>query len=344
MRYFFKLFFIFFFLSSYAVAAKLIIEPDAGRAPLLSAINNAKSSVDLVMYGLTDESFITALIQAKNSGKKINILLEPEPYKSENENARAIRTLRSENISLYWPDKKFKLVHQKTFLFDNQTAIVMTFNLTHSSFSRERNFALILTDPSEVSEIKRVFDADRMQKNVTVSDPHLLWSPDNSREKILQLIEGAHSEIKIYAQDITDYTIIGTLAKMARKGIDVKIILSITPEKLRSKKFAFLKKAGVVVHNSQHYYIHAKVIIVDQKRAILGSINFTKPSLNDNRELSVLTEQTDIVNQLMNTFDKDWRDTNKIRYRQNQSWPTKRLLQQVNRFYYHARHAWANGF
>ena len=329
---FFKLFFIFFFLSSYVFADKLIVEPDAGRTPLLSAINNAKLSIDLAMYGFTDESFINALIQAKHHGKKINILLEPDPYKSENENARAIRELRRENIDLYWPDKKFKLVHQKTFIFDDQTAIVMTFNLTHSSFSRERNFALLLTDPTEVAEIKRVFAADCSQKNITVTDPHLLWSPDNSREKMLKLIESAHSEIKIYAQDITDYKMIGALAKMARNGIDVKILLSISPEKLASKKFSYLKKAGIVIHNSRHYYIHAKVIIVDQKCAVLGSINFTKPSLDDNRELSVLTEDGQIVKQLTETFDKDWQDTDRT------SWPTKRLLQQVNRFYYHARH------
>ncbi len=45
----------------------LIIEPDAGPEPILKAIQHAKSSIDLVMYGFTDERFIQALIQAKSA-------------------------------------------------------------------------------------------------------------------------------------------------------------------------------------------------------------------------------------------------------------------------------------
>src|SRR5438445_5240498 len=98
MHRYLKLFFILFFFStiflSKSFADELIIEPDAGRAPLLNAIQNAKSSIDLVMYGFTDEAFINALIQAKNTGKKISVLLESHPYKAEDENTRAIRQLR----------------------------------------------------------------------------------------------------------------------------------------------------------------------------------------------------------------------------------------------------------
>jgi|SRR5579872_2610534 len=300
------LFLFFFFFSSYSFADQLIIEPDAGRAPLLNAIKNTKSSVDLVMYGFTDKKFMTALIHAKNQGKKIAVLLEPTPYQSENENNRIIHQLRAENINLQWPDKTFQLIHQKTFILDNTTAIVMTFNLTHGSFTHERNFALILTNPDEVREIKQVFDADYLHKKISVSNANLVWSPDNSREKILQFIQSAHSNIHIYAQDITDYQIIGALAKAARAGKDVKILLSVSPEKLQSGKFSFLKKAGVIIHNSDHYYIHAKVMIVDHQRALSGSINFTKPSIDDNRELSVITKDREVVKQLDDTFDNDF--------------------------------------
>ncbi len=287
---------------------ELIIEPEAGRAPLLNAIEHATSSVDLVMYGFTDETFVHALIQAKKAGKQVSVLLEPQPYKAASENTNVIRQLRAEHINLIWPDKIFKLTHQKTFILDQQTAIVMTFNLTHSSFSRERNFALIITDPNEVKEITHVFNADMNHQQSSVDNPDLLWSPNNSREKMLQFIQSAHSTIKIYAQDITDYQLIGALANAARHGIEVKILLSVSPEKSHSGKFNYLKKAGVIIHNSRDYYIHAKVILIDDQKAILGSINFTKPSLNNNRELSVITKDPRVIRQLKDTFDNDWHE------------------------------------
>lgn len=338
MFHFLKSLLILLFISSHSFADQLIIEPDAGRTPLLNAIQQATSSIDLVMYGFTDEAFTKALITAKNKGKNVHILLEPSPYKAENENSLVIRQLQAKNINLEWPDKTFKLTHQKTFIFDNKTAIVMTFNLTHGSFTHERNFALILTDPNEVREIKQVFDADVTHKNITVTDSHLLWSPNNSREKMLQFIQSAHSKIQIYAQDLTDYKMIGALANAARTGIKVQVLLSVSPEKFQSRKFSFLKKAGVIIHNSKNYYIHAKVIIVDNKRAVLGSINFTKPSLDDNRELSVMTEDHETLDQLSHAFSHDWQDTKTSSHTKNSSWPTTRVLRQFNRFYYHARH------
>lgn len=299
-------FLILFVLASNSFADELIIEPDAGRAPLLSAINNAKSSIALAMYGITDAQFTDALIAAKNKGKSVRVLLEPTPYKADDENNRAIKQLQSQRIDLRWPDKSFKLLHQKTFLFDQNVVIVMTFNLTRSTFTRERNFALIIQDPNEVKEISRVFNADFLHQPVSVHDSHLVWSPNQSREKILGLIRQAHTNIEIYAQDMTDYQTIGALAKAARSGVQVKLIVSLDPQKFNNGKLNYLRKAGVIIHNHQHYYIHAKVMIIDHQTALLGSINFTKASMEDNRELSVITEDDRILKSLQQTFEHDW--------------------------------------
>lgn len=303
-RGFLSLFFFAFALPIFA-AEQLIVEPDAGRQPLLAAIEKAKSSVDLVMYGWTDERFLTAVSQAKNAGKQVHVLLEPSPYKAEHENAFAIGQLQADKIHLHWANPDFKLTHQKTFLLDQHSAIVMTFNLTHSSFKKERNFALIIDDPAMVKEINAVFNADWQHKTIAVHHANLIWSPDNSREKIIDFINQATSDLQIYAQDVGDYETIGALAKAARNGVSVKILTSkIQPRSKR--KFGFLRKAGVEIRVSPHYFIHAKVIIADHKRAVLGSTNLTRASLNDNRELSVITRNKKTVSELVNTFEKDW--------------------------------------
>lgn len=296
-----------FFTSAFA-SEQLIIEPDAGRKPIISAIQNAKSSVDLVMYGLTDSRFTYALINAKKSGKRVNILLEPSPYKAEDENTFAIKRLQSANVNLQWPSKNFKLTHQKTFIIDQHNAIVMTFNLTHSTFKNQRNFALVLDDPAEVEEISKVFTADWQHKNISVHNPNLIWSPDNSHDKILDFINNAKSEIKIYAQDLSDYKTIGALARAAQAGKKVAIITS-NPRHKINNKLKYLKRAGVNIGFSKNYIIHAKVILVDHDRAILGSINLTQPSMENNRELSVITHDRNVIETLENTFDHDWHDT-----------------------------------
>jgi cardiolipin synthase len=290
-------------------AEKLIIEPDMGRAPLLSLISHAKNSIDIVMYGFTDKTFSKALTDAKNNGKNIEILLEKKPYKNENENTSIVRILRANDINVTWANPDFKLTHQKMIMTDNNTALIMTFNLTHSAFDKQRNFALLIDDPDTVNEIKNVFTADRDRKEITVHQRNLVWSPDNSREKLLSFIRNAHASIEIYAQDISDYKTIGALAHAARNGVLVEILTSANKS---SKKYNYLQQAGVKIHFSNHYYIHAKVIIVDHNQAMLGSMNLTKSSIDNNRELSVITQDKEVLRQLENTFMHDWDDTKNL--------------------------------
>ncbi len=258
------------------------------------------------MYGLTDKRLIDALIQAQHNGKKVRILLEHHPYKNEGENISSSNLLQDAHINLQWANPEFKLTHQKTLLLDQQDALVMTFNLTNSSFKKQRNFAVLITNPSTVQEIQTVFNSDWQHKNISVENPNLIWSPNNSREKLLDLIYHAKSAIKIYAQSLSDYKIIGALAKAARSGIKVQILTSSNNSTTHSKKFDYLTHAGVKIRFSKNYIIHAKVIMIDRQLAVVGSINLTKASIDDNRELAVITQDPKIIAELITTFNHDW--------------------------------------
>jgi cardiolipin synthase len=288
-------------------AQRLITEPEMGRDPLLGMILGAKSSIELAIYGFTDETFVTALIEAQHQHKQVQVLLQHYPYQTTNENAVTIARLQAANIPLAWPGDNFTLLHQKTLILDQQSATIMTFNLTHSAFKNERNFALQLDNPEDVAEIHRVFTADWTHKPVTVHTADLIWSPDNRREKLLSLINNAKQSLSIYAEGLSDYAIVGALAQAARHGVKVNILMSHYPnQKVGGKKFDYLAKNNVTVRYSKRLVIHAKVMIIDDATAVIGSINFTRQSLDTNRELSVITHEPEIIKNLNKTFNTDW--------------------------------------
>jgi cardiolipin synthase len=287
-------------------AQELLIEPDMGATRLIYAIEHASSAVNLVMYGFTDQEFVRALITAKARGNSVKVLLQEHPYKALDENEKVISALQQADIGLAWPDDSFKLTHQKTLLIDHQAAIVMTFNLTHTTFTKERNFALVLSDPALVDEIQQVYDADWQHKPVTVHQADLVWSPDNSREKLLALINSAKETIEIYAESVTDYQIVGAMAAAAHKGVAIKVLTSLATSDSSTKQLAYLEKAGATVRFDKKYIIHAKVMIIDGKEALIGSINLTSPSITQNRELSVITHEQAIIQKLQSTFNADW--------------------------------------
>ncbi len=284
-------------------AALLIVEPEQGRQPILDALKQAHTSVDLAMYGFTDPELMQAFIQAKEQGKAVRILLQHYPYRNIDENAPAIHRFSASHLNLTFAPSTFYLLHQKTLLLDQHKALVLSFNFTRSAFKNERNFGLVIDDPEQVQEIQRVFNADWENKKAAPHSPQLIWSPDNSREKILSLINNAKSELKVYAQGLTDYQVVGALAAAARRGVQVRLLTSGSQP---GKKWDYLQRAGVQLTLDKRLVIHAKVLLADKKAAMLGSINFTQPSLDKNRELSVLANDPAIINQLVDIFDADW--------------------------------------
>ena len=297
----FSLLLYFFFVPALA-SGLLIVEPEDGRKPIIDALQKARTSIDLAMYGFTDPELIQAFIQAKEKGKKLRILLQHFPYRNQDENRLAIQRFSENHINLAYEPEAFQLLHQKTLLIDESSALVTTFNFTRATFKKQRNFGLWIKDPAEIKEIQAIFNADWTHKKWMPKEAHLIWSPDNSREKILALIGSAKKEIIMYAQSVSDYKLVGELARAAHRGIKIQILTSSAP----SKKWNYLQKAGVKIALDKKLYIHAKVMIVDKEKALLGSINFTKTSLDKNRELSVLVDDSEVITKLLAVFAKDW--------------------------------------
>jgi len=54
----------------------LIVEPDAGPGPIVDAIRNAKKSIDMEIYLLTNKSVINVLEEDANNGITVRVMLE----------------------------------------------------------------------------------------------------------------------------------------------------------------------------------------------------------------------------------------------------------------------------
>ena len=265
-----------------------------GRTPIVNEINRARKSVDLVMYNLTDKTLLNSLLQQQAAGRKVQVILEKTPFRTTDINKKTISKLKRANIPWQGKIQDTRFIHQKTLLIDNHEAMVMTFNFTHSTFKKQRNFAIILDDPAEVNDITQHFNADWNGTRFFTPTPNLIWSPDNSRRKIIELIKNAKQELHIYAQSISDNQIISALEDAATRGVKITVLTSSKP-----------LLNGVTIIHSKHYYIHAKVFIIDNQMAVIGSTNLTKTSLDQNRELSVIIHDPVIIRQLQTTFYRD---------------------------------------
>ncbi len=51
--------------------------------------------------------------------------------------------------------------------------------------------------------------------------------------------------------------------------------------------------------------LHAKALIIDEKEGFIGSFNFTKNSLENNREIGIFINGKSI-SKIVNIFNQDW--------------------------------------
>lgn len=120
------------------------------------------------------------------------------------------------------------------------------------------------------------------------------------------------STAKRYVYITTPYLVLDNetqtaLENAAKAGVDVRIIIPHVPDKktvyLATKSFVpVLKKAGVKVYTYTPGFIHAKMMIVDDERAFIGTCNMDYRSFYLHYECGALLYNVDSIPAMKNDF------------------------------------------
>ncbi|MFA4983630.1 MAG: phospholipase D-like domain-containing protein [Candidatus Micrarchaeia archaeon] len=134
-----------------------------------------------------------------------------------------------------------------------------------------------------------------------------VFSPDAEGE-VVSFLRSAEKSIDIEMYVFTSEDIIRELADAKRRGVRVRVILEPRIEDSRKERvFALLSESGVEARWASFSYklTHSKFVIVDGRRALVGSINFSQSALNLNREAAVAVEGEKVA-ELSAVFEEDW--------------------------------------
>jgi cardiolipin synthase A/B len=291
-------------------ATGLFVEPDDGRAPVLDEINGARRSITLEIYLLSDREIIDALKNANTRGIDVRVLLEENPFGGGGDQSGIYNELEGAGINVRWSNPVFTFSHIKTFVIDNNVALIMNLNLSKSSFTRNREFGIVTTDPAAVHTAAQIFEADWARSEEPDPGP-LVVSPTNSRTELLGLINGSTKSLDIYAEVVRDRDIIDSLLSAQKRGVAVRLIMS-DDSTDGDKERQELANAGVQVRIENNPYVHAKVVLADGQRVFIGSENFTATSLDQNRELGVITTEPTVLAKVQQVFNDDFGEAAKL--------------------------------
>lgn len=290
---------------------QLFTEPYDGKTPIVDTINKANKTIDVEVYLLSDADVVQSLINACQKGIAVRVMLEQHPFGGGNVNQKTMDNLSHSCVHIQWTNNTYTLTHEKTIVIDNNEVWILNQNLTTSSFSKNREYDVFDTNIQDVLEVETIFAADWERKTPAISDPNLLVSPVNSREKLQALLASSGKTLDIEAEVIDDPDIVSVLIEKAKTATIRIIIPSFTQVSSNKKTAQKLTAAGIFVKTTSSPYIHAKLILED-KHAYIGSVNLTTQSMDSNREVGILISQQDILAQLHDYFESDWEKAQQV--------------------------------
>ena len=137
-------------------------------------------------------------------------------------------------------------------------------------------------------------------QNFTQSQTFIL--PDDTtylKEKIRYEILSSRDTIFLAMYNFSYKSIAKDLIKASKNGVKVTVVLDKSKVEANDKIYNFLKEANIkVIIPNDSKKMHLKTMIFDDKLALIGSLNFTKKSFENNHDLVYFTKDRKIIQKL----------------------------------------------
>ena len=283
-------------------------EPASGYGFIATAIDEARTSIDLSMYELSDPVIEGDLVTRARDGVNVRVILNAD-YDGRSENATAAAVLRAGSVHVVWAPSN-QIFHAKYLVIDSTRAYIGTGNLVPSDYSTTRDFWISDAQPADVSAIVATFNGDFAGGGTTSHQSGgLVWSP-GSTATLIGLMSTAHRSLLVENEEMDSSSIEDSLIDAARRGVDVDLVMTEDSEWTAALERLAATGVHVRVLGESQIYIHAKVICADctatSGTVFIGSENFSTSSLSYNRELGVITTTPAAVRAVRAAVDSDY--------------------------------------
>ncbi|MEI6254560.1 MAG: phospholipase D-like domain-containing protein [Mycobacteriaceae bacterium] len=295
------------------IAPQLIVEPDDGLEPVRAFIESAQSSLLIKQFTFTEPSLVEATLERFRAGVNVRVMLNAQRSGGDRANDETHDEFMRAGIDVQWANPHFYVTHEKSIVVDGKAAMVATYNLMIKYFTLTRDYGIITHDPRHVQQIVEVFNADWGHREITpAEDGGLLWSNSNSRLQMARFIDRATTTLHIQHPKFVDAVILDRLVAAVERGVKIKVLcggrhgisewdILDTFSSLRT-----LGRFGVKVHKQKNLRVHAKLIVIDEREALVGSMNIDRSAFDSRRELGLTTTDPAVVARLIEVFDSDW--------------------------------------
>lgn len=279
----------------------------------LSAIHQAKKSILIAVYSITDKEVIKALKKKSEEGVPIFLITHQEnSYDIEKRLGKKVKIL-----------KRFGkgLMHLKIMVVDDSICFVGSANLTFASLKMYGN--LVTAFKSEelanylsekilsMGEYKNHQNFPSQSFKIANQFVEFYFLPDekNASKRIKELIRSAKKSIRIAMFTWTRTDFAKEIIRKSLEGVKVEVILDKSSSTGSSYQiFELLKHSSVLLRvNKGSELLHYKFLYLDESILVNGSLNWTRNAFKSNDDCffiihDLTQKQKEEMNQLFETI------------------------------------------
>ena len=277
---------------------KLIVQPDAGVIPIVTAIKQARKAIDVLIFRLDRPEVIRALEAAVARGVNVRALIAHTNRGGKKSLRKLELRLLASGLSVSRTADELVRYHGKMIIVDSRVLHVYGFNFTALDIEKCRSFGITTRNKRLVQEALKLFEADSARQPYTPGYDRFVVSPENAREQLSAFIKGARRQLLIYDPKVSDPAMLRLLVERQKAGVEIKIIGRLGG-----------MKSELVAEKYPGKRLHIRAIIRDGRRAFMGSQSLRKLELEKRREIGVIIHDETVVRQMQTIWEEDWART-----------------------------------
>ena len=276
----------------------------------LNELNNAKSSIQVVMYLISvlpdqpnsqPNQLVNALIKAKDRGVEVKVILDQninfesestEDAMTSNKNQKAYELLRKNSVPVFF-DTSDTYTHTKALIIDNETVILGSSNWSKSALTRNNESNILIRSKELAQDLLNNFNQIKLQENIPASlTPSVLIPKDFIASKKLL------GEIATQSDQRTLDTYLYLLKEFNQNK----------EQKLTLDYDNLAKSLGISRMPTEDYRRQIRKVL-DKLKDKYKLITFEPPSRNQNVEIKLLTNNQESVQILTTYWHHNWNQT-----------------------------------
>ncbi|MAW09333.1 MAG: polyphosphate kinase 1 [Flavobacteriaceae bacterium] len=310
-----------------------------------AALDPTVKTIKITLYRLAKYSqVVSSLINAVKNGKKVVVYVELQARFDEENNINIADRLEKSGVHIIMGVRGLK-VHSKICLVlrDEKNKLkkygfISTGNFNEHTAKIYTDYTLFTSNQKLLKDVSKVFNF--LEVNYEFKRyKHLIVSPHYTYHRLVELIDneiqnkniGKKSKIKLKLNSITNYKIISKLYEASNAGVKIEMIVRgvcclIPGVKDMSEN---IKVISVV----DKYLEHPRIYIFEnagKPKIYISSADWMTRNFENRIEVTCPIYDTDLQNQILDTFDISWRDNVKSRFINKLKGKNKRIKNTIN--------------